>query len=187
MAMSRCSRSGRTAADRAGLRSAAHPCGADIVQVRRLRRSQALTQSRRAVWSTVRTSLVPTDRAGHRGHRRQARHVSWPLVAVEGMEQPAVQHRLKTCAPNALDGTRQPRRTRPRSHGRRPSPGRSPVPSQLRQRPGPATPAMRREARSRRFRSPHRAPLRRIRLRMPTARWPAAAGRYPKAQGRRGK
>jgi hypothetical protein len=28
------------------------------------------------------------------GHRRQTRHVSWSLVAVEGVEQSAVQHRL---------------------------------------------------------------------------------------------
>src|ERR1035438_2247268 len=34
--------------------------------------------------------------------------------------------------------------------------------------------------------SPHRAPLRRIRLRMPNALLLAAAGQYPKAQGRRG-
>ncbi len=71
-------------------------------------------------------------------------------------------------------------------HGRRPSPARSPVPSQPRQRPEPAIPARRREERSRRSRSPHRAPLRRIPLPMPNARLLAAAGRYPKAQGRRG-
>ena len=76
--------------------------------------------------------------------------------------------------------------TQPRSHGRRPSPGRSPGPSQPRQRPEPAIPARRREERSRRSRSPHRATRRRIRLRMPAALWPAAAGQYPKAQGLRG-
>ncbi len=65
-------------------------------------------------------------------------------------------------------------------------PGRSPVPSQPRQRPEPSVPARRGEERSRRSRSPHRAPLRRIRLRMPNALLPAAAGQYPKAQGRRG-
>ena len=27
------------------------------------------------------------------GHRRQARHVSWPLLTVEGLEQSAVQYR----------------------------------------------------------------------------------------------
>ena len=88
--------------------------------------------------------------------------------------------------PDAPAGTRQPQRTQPRSHARRPSLERSPVPSQPRQRPEPTIPARRREARSRRSRSPHRAPLRRIRLRMPDARLLAAAGRYPKAQGRRG-
>ena len=67
-----------------------------------------------------------------------------------------------------------------------PSLGRSPVPSQPRQRPEPTIPARRREERSRRSRSPHRAPLRRIRLRMPNALLLAAAGQYPKAQGRRG-
>jgi len=35
------------------------------------------------------------------GHRRQTRHVSWSLVAVEGVEQSAVQHRLKP-APQTL-------------------------------------------------------------------------------------
>ena len=40
--------------------------------------------------------------------------------------------------------------------------GRSPAPSQLRQRPEPAIPAGRCEERSRRSRSPRRAPLRRI-------------------------
>src|SRR6266446_1873129 len=34
--------------------------------------------------------------------------------------------------------------------------------------------------------APHRAPLRRIRLRMPNALLLAAAGQYPKAQGHRG-
>jgi len=34
-------------------------------------------------------------------HRRQARHVSWSLAAIEGMEQPAVQHRVKP-APQTL-------------------------------------------------------------------------------------
>lgn len=47
-------------------------------------------------------------------------------------------------------------------------------------------PARQREERSRRSRNPHRALLRRILLRTPNARWLAAAGRYPKAQGRRG-
>ena len=37
-------------------------------------------------------------------HRRQTRHVFWPLVAVEGVEQPAVQHRLKL-APKPLPAT----------------------------------------------------------------------------------
>src|SRR6266498_5470278 len=35
------------------------------------------------------------------GHRRQTRHVSWSLVAVEGVEQAAVQHRLEP-APQTL-------------------------------------------------------------------------------------
>ena len=30
------------------------------------------------------------------GHRRETRHVAWSLVAVEGMEQGAVEHRLKS-------------------------------------------------------------------------------------------
>ena len=29
------------------------------------------------------------------GHRRQTRDVAWPLIAIEGVEQSAVQHRLK--------------------------------------------------------------------------------------------
>jgi hypothetical protein len=78
------------------------------------------------------------------------------------------------------------RRTQPRSHGRRPWLGRLPVPSLPRQRPAPTIPARRREARSRRSRSPHPALPRRIRPRMPTARLLAAAGQYPTAQGRRG-
>src|SRR5437870_12941636 len=35
------------------------------------------------------------------GHRRQTRHVSWSLLAVEGVEQSAVQHCLKP-APQTL-------------------------------------------------------------------------------------
>jgi hypothetical protein len=35
------------------------------------------------------------------GHRRQTRHVIWSLVAVEGVEQSAVQQRLKP-APQTL-------------------------------------------------------------------------------------
>src|SRR5215211_2558708 len=47
-----------------------------------------------------------------------------------------------------------------------------------------STPVRRCAARSRRSRSPHPAPPRRTRLRPPTARPPAAAGRYPTARGR---
>jgi hypothetical protein len=36
-----------------------------------------------------------------RGHRRQASHISWTLLAVEGVEQSAVQHRLER-SPQAL-------------------------------------------------------------------------------------
>jgi len=63
---------------------------------------------------------------------------------------------------------------------------RSPTPFQRRQRPAPTIPARRREERSRRSRILHRAPLRRICLRMPIALSLAAAGQYPKAQDGRG-
>jgi hypothetical protein len=42
------------------------------------------------------------------GHRRKARHISWPLVAVDGVEQPEIQHGVKTGALDAPAGMRRP-------------------------------------------------------------------------------
>ena len=120
------------------------------------------------------------------GHRRQTGDVLWSLVASNVWNSAAVQHRLERAAPGVPGGMRLPQRTRPRSRARRPWRGQWPAPSPPRRRPAPPVPARQRGVRSRRCRNPRRAPLRRIPLGTPPARRPAAADRYPRAQGRRG-
>ena len=60
------------------------------------RRSQLiLTDGVRASIGTIVTEAQHIQGSIVLGHRRETRHVSWSLVAVEGVEQSAVQHRLK--------------------------------------------------------------------------------------------
>jgi hypothetical protein len=81
------------------------------------------------------------------GQKNQARlRLLESLVAVEGVEQSAVQYRLKP-TPQSLQLEHVSR-------------------SELNLDPEPTILARRREERSRQSRSPHRAPLRRIGLRM---------------------
>jgi len=57
-----------------------------------------LTDGVRASIGTIITEAQHIHGSVALGYRRQTGHVSWPLVAVEGMEQSAVQHRLKPVA-----------------------------------------------------------------------------------------
>ena len=61
-----------------------------------------LTDGVRASLGTIVAEAQHIQGALVLGHRRQTRHVTWSLVAVEGVEQSAVQHRLKH-APQALE------------------------------------------------------------------------------------
>ena len=66
------------------------------------RRSQLfLTDGVRASIRTIVTEAQHIQGSIVFGHRRETRHVSWSLVAVKGVEQSAVQHRLKP-APQTL-------------------------------------------------------------------------------------
>jgi len=66
------------------------------------RRSQLfLTDGVRTSIGTIVTEAQHVQGSTVFGHRRQTRHVSWSLVAVEGVEQSAVQHRLEP-APQTL-------------------------------------------------------------------------------------
>jgi len=66
------------------------------------RRSQLfLTDGVRASIGTIVTEAQHIQGSIAFGHRRQTRHVSWSLVAVKGVEQSAVQNRLKP-APQTL-------------------------------------------------------------------------------------
>ena len=77
--------------------------GGDIPSIAGVeRRSQLfLTDGVRASIGTIVTEAHHIQGSIMLGHRRQSRHVSWSLAAVEGVEQPAVQHRLKP-APQTL-------------------------------------------------------------------------------------
>jgi hypothetical protein len=114
--------------------------GGDIPSIAEVeRRSQLiLTDGVRASVGTIVTEAQHIQGSIVLGHRRQARYVSWSLVAVEGVKQSAVQHRLKR-APQTLQMERV---------------GRSECTA-------PANPPS-----------------------MPTALLLAAAGQYPKVQGR---
>jgi len=87
------------------------------------------------------------------GHRRQARHVTSPLIAIEGVEQvrgPAPSRIGDPDAPAENASATANSASSPRSS---PSSGRLPVRSRPRQRPEAATPARRCEERPRRSRS----------------------------------
>jgi hypothetical protein len=49
----------------------------------------------RASTGTVVAEAEHIQRSIVLGHRRQTRHIPWSLLAVEGVEEPAVDHRLK--------------------------------------------------------------------------------------------
>src|ERR1022692_3184533 len=71
--------------------------GGDLPSIARVeRRSQfVLTDGVRASTWTIVTEAQHIQGSIELGHRRKARHVSWPLATVEGVKQPAVQDRLK--------------------------------------------------------------------------------------------
>ena len=114
------------------------------------RRSQlGLTDGVRAGIGTVVAETQHIQGSVVLGHRRQARHVSWPLVPSKVWNSPQ----------SSTVANRRPSRSRwsasaaansARSPARRPSPARSPVPSRPRRRPAPTIPARPREERSRR-------------------------------------
>ena len=107
------------------------------------RRSQLfLSDGRWAIIGTLIAEAQDIQASIVLGHPSQARHVSWSLVAVKGVEQTAVQHRLES-APQALQMKRISRGelrlivdSTVAAFSRR-----SPAPSQLRQRPELAIPA----------------------------------------------
>ncbi len=50
------------------------------------------------MWTNVGTIITEAQHiqgSTASGRRCQTRYISWPLVAVEGMEQPAIQHRFE--------------------------------------------------------------------------------------------
>ena len=118
------------------------------------------------------------------GHRRETRHVSWSLVAVEGVEQSAVEHRIKRapqrCNWNASAAANSTSIPRSSAFSRA-------IASAVSATSTPRTeiPARRREgvlagAAARIEHRPANPPS------AATRRLPAAARRYPKAQARRG-
>jgi len=81
--------------------------GGDIPSIAGVERRPQLflTDGVRASTGTIVTEAQHMQGSIVLGHLRQARHVSWSLVAVEGVEQSAVQHRLKP-APQTLQPER---------------------------------------------------------------------------------
>ena len=120
------------------------------------------------------------------GHGRQTRHVVSPLIAIERVEQPAIEHRLELSVQDrAGAGHRPPRSQRP-DRDPRPSFARSTRRSASHRLPGRPAPETRCEGRSRPSRSLHRERRRRMRLRPRGARSPAVVVQCPRAQVHRG-